>query len=173
MAHVNGDGAFEWKNVPAGRYFIQVSENSGMDWFLKSAMVGGREVGESGLSVSGGTVSLSLVASTNGAVAEGVASNQNEEPVADAVVVAVPEMRLRTRPDRYRKALTDQSGRFALRGLPPGDYTLFAWESMDGESYSVPEFLKNYESQGKVLHVDEGMRVNLRLKAIPAAEDQP
>jgi uncharacterized membrane-anchored protein len=123
--------------------------------------------------VSGGTTNLTLVASANGAAAEGLASNQQDEPVADAVVVAVPETRFRNHPDRYRKALTDQSGRFRLRGLPSGDYTLFAWESVDGEAYCNPEFLKSYEGQGKALHVTEGLRVSVQLKTIPAAEDQP
>jgi hypothetical protein len=173
VSHVHGDGSFEWENVPAGRYCVQISEASAIsDWFLKSATAGGQEVAN-GFSVSGGRVNLALVASANGAVAEGLASNQNDEPVADAVVVAVPEARFRGHPDRYRKALTDQSGRFALRGLPPGDYTLFAWESVDGEAYYNPEFLRSYESQGKALHVNEGIHVNLKLRAIPAAEDQP
>jgi hypothetical protein len=174
VAHVNGDGSFEWKNVPAGNYAVQISEASTMpDWFLKSVTAGGRDVGDSGFSVSGGTTNLTLVASANGAAAEGLASNQQDEPVADAVVVAVPETRFRNHPDRYRKALTDQSGRFRLRGLPSGDYTLFAWESVDGEAYCNPEFLKSYEGQGKALHVTEGLRVSVQLKTIPAAEDQP
>ncbi|MFZ0418855.1 MAG: carboxypeptidase-like regulatory domain-containing protein [Candidatus Sulfotelmatobacter sp.] len=174
VAHVNGDGSFEWRNVPAGNYAIQISEASTMpDWFLKSVTAGGRDAGDSGFSVNGGTTNLTLVASANGAVAEGLASNQQDEPVADAVVVAVPETRFRSHPDRYRKALTDQSGRFTLRGLPSGDYTLFAWESVDGEAYYNPEFLKSYEGQGKALHVTEGLRVSVQLKTIPAVEDQP
>ena len=49
----------------------------------------------------------------------------------------------------------------------------FAWESVDGEAYYNPEFLKGYEGQGKPLHMSEGLRVTLHLKTIPAAEDQP
>jgi hypothetical protein len=184
LAHVNSDGSFDWKDGPAGRYFVRISEASAMpDWFLKSVAAGGRDVTDSGFSVSDGIAAIDVIASANGAAAEGLAANhkdgpekdepEKDEPVADAVVVAVPEARFRDRPDRYRKAVTDQSGRFTLRGLPPGDYTLFAWESVDGEAYYNPEFLKSYESQGKTLHVSEGDRVSLQLKAIPAPEDQP
>ncbi len=173
LAHVNSDGTFEWKDVPPGHYSIQISDTSAMpDWFLKSVAAGGAAA-DSGFNVGGGTTVISLVASANGAVAEGLAKNQKDEPIADAIVVAVPEARFRSRTDRYRKAVTDQSGGFTLRGLPPGDYTIFAWESIDGDAYYNPEFLKSYEGQGKALHASEGDRASVQLKSIPAAEDQP
>jgi hypothetical protein len=174
LAHVNADGSFEWRDVPAGRYFVQISEASATaDWFLKSMATSGHDVSDSGFSVGSGMTPIDIMASANGAAAEGSATNQKDEPAADAVVVAVPEARFRDRPNRYRKAVTDQSGRFTLRGLPPGDYILFAWESVDGEAYYDPEFLKAYEGRGKPLHVSEGDRVSVQLKAIPAPEDQP
>jgi len=189
LAHVNADGSFEWKDVLPGHYSVQISDSSAMpDWFLKSEATGSREVSDSGFSVGGGTTTLDLLASANGAAVDGVVTNQKDgsrkdgsrndgsekdEPVADAVVAAVPEARFRSHPDRYRKAVTDQSGRFTLRGLPPGDYTLYAWESVDGEAYYNPEFLKTYEGQGKALHVNEGDRTSLPLKAIPVPDDQP
>ncbi|MGA8438923.1 MAG: carboxypeptidase-like regulatory domain-containing protein [Candidatus Sulfotelmatobacter sp.] len=174
LAHVNADGSFEWNNVPAGQYSVQIADASAMpDWFLKSVAAGGREAVDSGFSVSGGVTALNLVASANGAITEGVATHQKDEPLADAVVVAVPAERFRSRPERYRKALTDQSGRFTLRGLPPGDYTILAWESVDGEAYYNPEFLKSYEGQGRPVHLEEGRRASMTLKAIPSAEEEP
>jgi hypothetical protein len=83
------------------------------------------------------------------------------------VIVAVPEVRLRSRIDRYHKTVSDQSGHFSLRGLPPGDYTLFAWESVEGEEYYNPDFLKSFEGQGNSLHVSEGERKSVQLSVIP------
>jgi len=172
VAQVNADFSFEWKSVPPGHYSVQISEASAMpDWFLKSVVAGGRDVAESGFSVGGGVTTLDLLASANGAAVEGAVSNQKDEPVPDAVVVAVPEARFRSHPERYRTAVTDQLGRYTLRGVVPGDYTLFAWESIDGEAYYNPEFLKSYEGQGEALHLGEGERKSLRLKTVPLDEE--
>lgn len=196
LAHPNPNGSFEWTSVPAGRYFVQISQSTAMpDLFLKSVTDGARDAG-SGFTVSGTGTTLDLVASANGAVVDGVVTNQSQEaannradsdspsapvtaptasdaPVADAVVVAVPEARFRSRPDRYRKAITDQHGHFTLRGLPPGEYTVFAWESVDSDAYFNPDFLRPYEGRGKSLRINEGDRTSLQLKAIPVNDDQP
>lgn len=175
LAHVGADGSFEWKSVPTGNYYVQLAGDGGAnaDLFLKSALAGNRDVGDAGISVNGGAVVLDLVASGNGGVVEGVVTDQKGEPVANAVIVAVPEMRLRTRLERYRKTVSDQSGRFTLHGVESGDYTLFAWESVDGEAYYNPEFLKTVEGQGSTLRVGEGDRKTMRVEVIPASEDQP
>jgi protocatechuate 3,4-dioxygenase beta subunit len=174
ITHVHADGSFEWNNVPPGRYFVQLAGGGGgSDWFLKSVVAGNREIKDAGLTVSGGAVILDVTAGTEAAVVDGVVVNARGEPVANAVVVAVPELRLRSRIDRFRKTVSDQSGRFVLRGVTPGAYTLLAWESVDGDDYYNPDFLKTYEEQGKALSAGEGEHNSVQLKAASGAEEQP
>jgi hypothetical protein len=174
LAHVAPDGSFEWKDVPAGNYYVSlIGENdANADWFVKSVLTGGRDANDSGISINGGTVTLDVVLNANGGIMDGIATDQKGNPIGNAIVVAVPEARLRSRIDRYRKTVADQSGRFSLQGIPPGDYTLFAWESVEGDSYYNPDFLKSYEGQGTALHIGEGERKNVTLSVIPDSEEQ-
>jgi Carboxypeptidase regulatory-like domain len=174
-AHVSQDGSVEWRDVLPGKYFLQImrENDANGDWFLKSALAGGHDVNDSGISVNDGVVTLDLVASADGGSVTGVVMDAQGQPLANAVVVAAPEARLRGRTDRFKKTISDQNGRFGLRGIRPGSYTVFAWESVDGDAYYNPEFLKSCESQGRALRIVEGDHQTLHLTAIPEPEDQP
>jgi hypothetical protein len=167
LAHVAPDGSFQWTDVPAGTYYVQVMGDSAANegWFIKSIAAGGANVNDSGLTVSGGTVAMDIVVSANGGIVDGVVVDHKGEPLPNAIVVSVPEAHLRSRTDRYCKTVADQSGRFTLRGLRPGDYTLFAWENVDGDAYYNPDFLKAYEGQGSPLRISEGDRKSVQLEA--------
>lgn len=175
IAHLAPNGEFVWRDVPPGNYYVQMLGNgsgANEDWFVKSVLAGGREVNDSSFNVSGGTVVLDVVASANGAVIEGVVTDSSSRPVANAVVVAVPETRVRGRIDQYRQTVTDQLGHFRLRGVRAGSYTLFAWESVEGQEYYNPDFLKSYDGQGTTLNTTEGEHKAVQLKVIPAGDDQ-
>ena len=174
LAHVSSDGSFEWRDVPPGNYSVQLvgQGTAGQDYFVKSIFGGGRQ-DDMSVNVGGGTIALEVVASANGGVLEGVATNAKGEPVPNAVVIAAPEAMQRGRIDRYRKTVSDQTGHFLLRAIAPGDYTLFAWESVEGEAYYDPDFLARYEAQGSSLRVAEGDRKAVQPVVIPDPEDQP
>jgi protocatechuate 3,4-dioxygenase beta subunit len=181
LTSVGRDGSFEWKDIAPGDYYVQLGSNGAMadlnspfagdDWFVKTVVVGGRDQSDAGINVNGGAVVLDVVVSNNGTVVDGVVSDSKGAPVPNAVVVAVPEPRLRARFDRYRKTVSDQSGRFTMHGIRPGDYTLLAWESVDGDAYYNSEFVKSYEAQGTVLHAAEGEKKAVQLQVIPDLQD--
>jgi hypothetical protein len=170
LTHVMRDGSFEWNDIPAGNYSIQFvgDANANPDWFVKSVLSAGHDVNDSGISVNGGTMMVDLVASANGGTVDGIAVDAKGDPLPNAIVVLVPEARLRSHSDRYGKTVSDQTGRFSLRGVRPGDYTLYAWESLDGDAYFNPDFLKAYEGQGSAVHVGEGERKNVQAQVVPS-----
>jgi hypothetical protein len=104
---------------------------------------------------------------------EGSATNDKKQPVANAVVIAVPDTTYRKRKSHYQKASTDQLGRFRLRGLRPGNYTLFAWEVLEEDQYLDPEFLKKFEDQATLVKVEKASHQTVALKVIPAPAEQP
>jgi Carboxypeptidase regulatory-like domain len=117
-------------------------------------------------------LTMDLVASSRSATVTGLARNHDGKPVANATIVAVPGQRYRKRSDRYVTATSDQTGHFTLRGVRPADYTLFSWETLDGEQYFDPDFLKRSEGRGTPMKLAESERKSLELEVIPT-EEQP
>ena len=57
-----------------------------------------------------------------------------------------------------------------FRGVAPGDYRLFAWESTPPNAYQNANFIRKYESRAKLVHVGQGGSVTAQLTVIPAIE---
>jgi hypothetical protein len=112
---------------------------------------------------------LELVLSPGAGQVEGTTMN-GDQPFAGATVVLVPDGKRRDQPGDYRQAIAGSGGRFALRNVVPGDYTIFAWERVERGSYLDPEFLGPYEDRGKAVHVEEGGRVSVQVDVVPSSE---
>lgn len=54
------------------------------------------------------------------------------------------------------------------RGIPPGEYKIFAFEEIEPGAYQDADFLRPYEERGETLRVVEGGRHGARLKLISA-----
>jgi hypothetical protein len=74
----------------------------------------------------------------------------------NVTVVLVPKTR--TQRDLYKSVMTDTEGNFTFRGVPPGDYTLFGWDDVETGAWMNADFLQQYESRGRSIHIDEGSR---------------
>jgi hypothetical protein len=178
-AVVDRQGNFEWKNVSPGNFIVRVFGGEPQNnFFLKSVRLGDRNI-EAGFTASG-PASLDLVLSSRGGVIDGAVVGKeaekgkdidNDNPVPNATVVAVPEEKYRKLPDRFGIGATDQSGHFIIRGLVPGTYTLFAWQDADDEVWRDPDFLKSQEANGRTLKVEEGSSQKIELRLSSAAEE--
>jgi hypothetical protein len=168
---IKADGTFVFKEVPEGSYRIRVLPIPA-GFYLKSS--GAADPVETGLTVSRGhsPPAVELVLSTGAGRIDGTVKS-GDQPSPGASVVLVPDGRQRRQPNTYQPAMTDQLGRFAMRNVTPGDYTLFAWEQIERGTYLDPDLLEQYEDRGQAVHVEESGRVSVQLDAIPAAESVP
>jgi hypothetical protein len=170
-ASVKADGTFLFREVPEGSYSIEFHPVPA-GFYLKSSGVA--DVLETGITVSRGhsPATLELVLSPGAGRIDGTVEI-DEQAVPGASVVLVPDGKRRAQTNYYRQAMTDQLGRFAMRNVAPGDYTLFAWEQIERGAYMDPDFLGQYEDRGKAVHVEEGGQLSVQLDVIPAAETVP
>jgi protocatechuate 3,4-dioxygenase beta subunit len=179
-APVDRLGNFEWKNVTSGNYIVQVYGGDGQGFFLKSVKLGGRDIA-TGFTASG-PAAIDVVVSSKGGMVEGAVVDAAVEkpvekdgdevhPVANATVVAVPEEKYRKLPDRFGIGSTDQRGRFTLRGIAPGSYTVYAWQDLEDGVYRDPDFLKSQEANGMAVKVEEGSHQRIELKVSPTGEE--
>ena len=96
-------------------------------------------------------------------------ADANRQPVTNATVVIVPDAAHLQRMDLYKNVSTDESGRFQLKGIAPGEYSVFAWEDIDVDLWRDFEFIRRNEAAGRPLHIVERGHENIELVAIPFA----
>lgn len=158
VATVNADGSFRLQNVAPGTYLVRLL-NAPPDAYLKAGRFGSENVADGHLTVAGGRTSntLELTVSGNGGKVEGLVLTEENLPYSGGQVVLVPEgFAQRGRAELYKTGVTDQFGKFTLRGVRPGEYKLFAWEDVEPGSWHDRDFLRPYEPKGVKVKVSEG-----------------
>jgi hypothetical protein len=137
--------------------------------YVKSARFDQVDILASGFSVADrapGT--LQVVVSANAGQISGNVVDKDTKPVRGIPTVLIPD-RNRDRRELFKFAQTDQNGHFIMNGISPGDYKLFAWEDIEPFSYFDPDVLKQFEDNGKPIHVVETTKESYDIKLIPAA----
>lgn len=142
------DGSFEVRLRDGDyRYALSGIPDS---FYLKSVRYGGEEVTNKPLRISDpvkGTLDVLL-----GAGAVEVSGTVKDGSFAQ--VVLIPEERGHL---KVLLATADAAGRFRLRSVPPGNYRLYAWDSVDEGAYYDPEFLKINGDRGRDLRILEAI----------------
>ena len=163
---ITTDGILKIDGLLPGDYRVTVS-NMPPGYFLKSARLDQSDGIEQLLHVTASPIGqLEVVLSPDGGQIEGTILNDKQQPMNGVQAVLIPEQR-RTRFDLYSTSRSDLAGRFTMKGIPPGDYKLFAWEAIEPFVYYDSEFMRVSEGRGKLVHVSESSTQNVELRSIP------
>lgn len=132
-ARIQTDGTFEIDGALPGTYRLNVTPPAG-PWWLRSAIVRGRDVLDYPLAFTDGDLSgATLIFSERHASLSGTLQDASGRPVPDLTVVVVPADSALWRPDsrRVRTARPATDGAFTFADLVPGDYLLAALTDFD------------------------------------------
>jgi hypothetical protein len=161
------DGSFTIPSVIQGQYRVSVLPSQ--DFYVKELRYDRADALNSPIEVSrrnSDSGTMEVVISRNVGQIDGVISDDKGQPVPGVQAVLIPDTRGRV--DLYRTATADQGGRFVMRGITPGDYKLFAWESLENYGYFDPDVMRQSESLGKALRVAESSKLSVEGRIIPA-----
>ena len=169
---VDSKGEFSAQDIPSARYTLRFSglpETA----YVADIRQGGTTVFDSGFNLGKQTGTLiEVLVNSNGATIEGSVQTGDQKPSANATVVLVPSPSHRQNAQMYKTVQTDDLGRFSMKGVAPGGYTLFAWESVPYTAWMNSDFLAKYENRGRAVVVSEGTRLEVQLDLIPGDINQ-
>jgi protocatechuate 3,4-dioxygenase beta subunit len=172
-ARVKPDGTFLLTGLADGIYEFDVwSRCEGC--YLRAATANGQDILDQGLQISSGVAPspIELVYNSNSATIDGTVLREDGLPASGATVILVLDQLRHRRHLDYREGSTDQYGHFIIRGVPPGAYHVYSWQSIDYADYTDPEFLKLFEKKAQTISIDESEQKSLQLSVLSAPNDR-
>jgi hypothetical protein len=137
--------------------------------YVKSIRLGGVDVLHDGLRLEKTPENpLEIVLNLDGGSLEGVAVNEKSEPLSNATVVLIPDAPARNASHLYKTATSDGSGAFEIKGIAPGRYKVFSWESVPKDIWHDSEFIREFEAQGTSVNFTDAGGQQVRVTAISA-----
>jgi hypothetical protein len=160
------NGQFLVKDVLRGTYLVDVS-NLPSDFYLKAARYGTADALEEPLTIEkdAGLALQILLGSDGGRVIVAVLDSRNQLHES-ATVVLVPDSARRHRPDQYRLAVSGENGQASFRGIPPGNYRVFAWESIEPNAHLNADYIRGYEDLGIAMRILPGENRSISVRLI-------
>jgi hypothetical protein len=167
---VDARGTFAISSVLAGHHAVAV-DGLPPEAYVADIRYGGVSLHETARSVDGpeleaglATTFLEIVVDTNGGAIDGVVDGR--QAAAGATIVLVPASSRRFIPSYYKTAIAGHAGDFSFKGVPPGVYQLFAWDSVPDTAWLNPQFLSRWEGRGQSVSVAPGVSISVAARLL-------
>ncbi len=164
---VDAAGKFAIQGVPEARYTLQITGIPNTA-YVADIRYGGVSAMDNGFVLDASATPVQVIIETGGATLQGVVLNSENKPAASATVAIVPPTARRQNTLLYKNVTTDEEGKFTIRGIAPGTYTVFAWESILQSAWQNAEYLQRYEGRGRGVNISANGVSEVQLNVIPA-----
>jgi hypothetical protein len=135
--------------------------------YLADIRQGGTSVYDNGFLVTGEAPNpVDILLSTSAGSVEVTVLGSDQKPATGMTVALVPPENRRQNPALYRAGESDAQGHVTIARVPPGAYTVYAWESVPAGAYQNAEFLSRYAGRGAAVVVQGGGRATASVTAI-------
>jgi hypothetical protein len=166
-ATVSATGQFSLARVEPGEYILRTINLPG-DAYVKSIRSGDSDVQTKPLVIRYASPEpIKVDLGVDGGKMEGVVMDISNHPFAGATVAVVPDANRRNSPDQYRVTESEADGHFTLRGIPPGDYKLFAWQNIEPNAYLNDVYMTGFEPLGVPATIAPNSAGNTSVRLIP------
>ncbi len=155
-----GGSAMVLQNVDPGTYTAELMPQ--LPWYVQSATYGPSNLLYDDVAVaSGQSYPMEIVLRDDSASLSGmVKSSDANQPAATVVVVAQPAGKATPR------VVRGVGNEFSVSGLAPGEYLVFAFDSIDGMEYGNPDAFAPYASQAAHITLTGNQRGQVSLDLI-------
>lgn len=158
-ARLDKDGNFTLSGVPAGLHLFR-SAGGGRGWTLKSVVVGARDVTDTPIEIRGGQTltNVSIVFTDVQNEISGTITTVEGTPMSEYTVLAFPTDSSLWRPQarQIMTARPDQTGKYRIRGLPPGEYYLATVDPAEQGEWFEPAYLDEHRAGAARLTLGDG-----------------
>src|SRR5207247_4556460 len=159
------DGFQFVEDLIEGEYWVSV-DNLPHDYYVKSMLFGSTDLMQETLKVSALSPAELTITLAEGTRVQGKVVDQIQGPVPNACVYLVPRNSGAVQSHFARSVQTEQSGAFDIRGVAPGEYTLFAVPQFVIGSAQDPEFIRDYEGRGTMITASRDVHAALTLMVL-------
>jgi hypothetical protein len=158
-ARPDKDGHFTLEGVPSGGHLIRSAGNA-RGYTLKSVTIGGREMTDTPVEVRAGesVSNIAMVFTDQVTEINGTVSTESGTPVPDFTVLAFATDPSLWRPQsrQIMTARPDQTGKYKIRGLPPGQYYMATVDPSEQGEWFEPAYLDEHRNGAQRLTLSDG-----------------